>query len=426
MVERKSRRGCCLGCVGVGALVVLVPGLVLWLNNRPPNDVVISPPPMPAANGYDDVARAAAMLKNRVHLFAASMPPDHPGAYTLADDEAAYSEARPALDALHVALGKPYQNPPPRIPDVGFPGYAMLREAARTLAGAAEYKARIGRYAEAMDYALDGEELGVILPRGGGQIADLVGIAIEAISLRHVEEYLPKLAPKNLEHVSARLERIASRRVPYSDVLLGEAGASCAVLKDTLSSLNVTSPAQFYSRIRSLADIPDERRPNAAEALKMARLAFRSKSAMLRQALAYYRAVSAEATGPYTGHSAAPAPDVPFLSGEPDVVVRCWGLHVARQAVFDVLRVEVALMRYRADNGRYPDRLDSLVPRYLRVVPTDVCAGKPGIPLRYHVNDAGRSFVLYSVGPNLRDDGGAFARNPSEGGDIVAGHLNGR
>jgi len=64
-----------------------------------------------------------------------------------------------------------------------------------------------------------------------------------------------------------------------------------------------------------------------------------------------------------------------------------------------------ALERYRLARGRYPDKLDELVPQYLAAVPRDVIDGQP---LRYRREGADR-FVLYSIGWNMKDDGGEVA-----------------
>ena len=72
-----------------------------------------------------------------------------------------------------------------------------------------------------------------------------------------------------------------------------------------------------------------------------------------------------------------------------------------------------ALERYRLARGRYPDTLAALVPQYLAAVPGDVMDGQP---LRYRLE--GDGFVLYSIGWNMKDDGGQVAwTKPSSEGD---------
>ena len=64
-------------------------------------------------------------------------------------------------------------------------------------------------------------------------------------------------------------------------------------------------------------------------------------------------------------------------------------------------RTALAIERYRLAAGRLPDALTDLVPAYLDAVPTDPFDGKD---LRYE--KLGIGFVVYSVGQDLRDDGG--------------------
>jgi hypothetical protein len=62
----------------------------------------------------------------------------------------------------------------------------------------------------------------------------------------------------------------------------------------------------------------------------------------------------------------------------------------------------VALEQFRAaHNNRYPAGLSELSPSYLNAVLTDPFDGQP---LRYRKQDAG--YVLYRIGPDLKDDGG--------------------
>ena len=67
----------------------------------------------------------------------------------------------------------------------------------------------------------------------------------------------------------------------------------------------------------------------------------------------------------------------------------------------------LALQRYKADKGFYPDDLQQLVTSgYLRQLPFDVYSDKP---LVYRKTD--ESFILYSIGENFEDDGGKPGAN---------------
>ena len=75
----------------------------------------------------------------------------------------------------------------------------------------------------------------------------------------------------------------------------------------------------------------------------------------------------------------------------------------------DLNRTVAALEVARIDLGHYPEKLDELSPKYLSTVPRDIFDGQP---LRYRLDPKG--YTLYSVGANLKDDGG---RSASDGGD---------
>jgi RNA polymerase sigma factor (sigma-70 family) len=72
----------------------------------------------------------------------------------------------------------------------------------------------------------------------------------------------------------------------------------------------------------------------------------------------------------------------------------------------------VALEQFRASHNQYPAALSELSPNYLGASPKDPFDGQP---LRYRKQAAG--YVLYSIGPNLKDDGGR--RMNGNGGDMV-------
>jgi hypothetical protein len=126
-----------------------------------------------------------------------------------------------------------------------------------------------------------------------------------------------------------------------------------------------------------------------------------------------------------------------------------WG-HVLRSAELAetqraAIAVMVALERYRLAHGAYPDGLGRLVPEFLASVPVDAYSGGPlgyrlarGAPAgganaaegavegQAAPDLGGRGYLLYSVGPDLVDDGGRVdLTDPmpkrSAGGEAEAG-----
>jgi hypothetical protein len=76
--------------------------------------------------------------------------------------------------------------------------------------------------------------------------------------------------------------------------------------------------------------------------------------------------------------------------------------------------VACALERHRMARGHFPDSLNALAPDFVEKLPHDIISGEP---LKYRLSSDG-SFILYSVGWNEKDDGGAYpgAETPSNKG----------
>ena len=79
--------------------------------------------------------------------------------------------------------------------------------------------------------------------------------------------------------------------------------------------------------------------------------------------------------------------------------------HDAAAAHLRLLAVELALRAYKCDQGNAPRDLTQLVPKYLRHVPIDPFGGKLLV-----YRPSGTNWVLYSLGPDKRDDGGKPVR----------------
>jgi hypothetical protein len=93
--------------------------------------------------------------------------------------------------------------------------------------------------------------------------------------------------------------------------------------------------------------------------------------------------------------------DIPFSMIDRTIVT---AERILAQA--DATVVALALERWRREHGRYPERLDALVPDHLPTVPADRV---DGAPLRYLLKD--RKPLIYSVGSDGDDDGGRVPVN---------------
>jgi hypothetical protein len=85
------------------------------------------------------------------------------------------------------------------------------------------------------------------------------------------------------------------------------------------------------------------------------------------------------------------------------------------QTAVDTATLACALERYRLAHGRYPESLEVLMPEFVARLPRDIITGQP---LKYRLNGTGQ-YILYSVGWNETNDGGAIAAIKS-GEDIAA------
>jgi len=79
----------------------------------------------------------------------------------------------------------------------------------------------------------------------------------------------------------------------------------------------------------------------------------------------------------------------------------------------DFMYVATQLRAWKIQHGNYPDTLNALASGASEPLPIDPFSGEA-----YHYRREGEGFLLYSVGPNRKDDGGAKGEKRDEG-DIV-------
>ncbi|MDR3196799.1 MAG: hypothetical protein LBU34_02920, partial [Planctomycetaceae bacterium] len=71
----------------------------------------------------------------------------------------------------------------------------------------------------------------------------------------------------------------------------------------------------------------------------------------------------------------------------------------------DLLRIAVALKLYNKTTNKYPEKLDELVPKYLDEIPLDLFTKRQTITYKKNPKD-GTEYIVYSYGPNGKDDSG--------------------
>jgi hypothetical protein len=83
-------------------------------------------------------------------------------------------------------------------------------------------------------------------------------------------------------------------------------------------------------------------------------------------------------------------------------------------AARQLARLALAATAFKNKTGQYPAQLEDLVPAYLSQVPTDPFDGKP-----LRMKRVAEGLLLYSVGPDMKDNGGQVYNAAERTGDIV-------
>ncbi|MGB2906430.1 MAG: hypothetical protein WBB73_04985, partial [Candidatus Aminicenantaceae bacterium] len=71
------------------------------------------------------------------------------------------------------------------------------------------------------------------------------------------------------------------------------------------------------------------------------------------------------------------------------------------EAMIDTARIGLACKIYRNRHGKFPEAMNDLSPEILTEIPLDPFTGESLI-----YRKEGDGFIVYSVGSNLKDDGG--------------------
>jgi hypothetical protein len=407
----------------MAAVVMLVLGGLFgwWAYLDAPPVVHLPTPAMPVPNARDAYLKAVALLRdtpnidNAVSAFAGGSRPMPPAAALAAELKA----SAPALAALRAGYTQTYRETPLNWYDEPTPWVARYRQCARILVVDSHLRARRGDWAGARDDVLDAQELAVSIVRGGPLLSMLVGTACEAFARRQAWAVLPRLPAPQAQAMLTRLRRIEVKRTPLADTLEEEKWC-------LLRGLVIRMRQRGWQRQLYADSMPDPR----------AYLV--SKRAAVRHFAAYMDMLIARARQPFDAHRPPPPPppDPITLALISNYTSELYFRATLTEAYAKLLLTATALRCYRLEHGAYPASLAALAPAYLPVVPADPFTRHA--PFRYARTAAGS--VLYSVGPDGKDDAGTPSRDgyfptvkkphrpcllSDSTGDIVAGiNLN--
>ncbi len=393
--------------VVLGVVVLVAVSVSFLFHNIDVNPVVTVPTPtLPAQNAYDYFVAAGNAHMEDKWASGDDFKDNSPAA--MAAKKQSLAKNVTAFQLLHQGFQYPYQAPPVRSFDAGnYSSYQKNRSLARVLGLEASVDAQTGDWNGSITADLDSLQLGEDLPHGGTVIAMLVGDAVQSIGRKQAWGAVDHLDASQARAAAQRLEHIRADHVPFADTLQEEEWSGQAGLLEMMRRKDWPSGAYASGYTSGDGAMAALRNTAAATRIRLA-----GKRTIMANYTRYMDQSIANARQPYAAH--LPAPPIPgdplnqiMFASDSETSGSSFPNNVRlREAVTDtqsaLLMTMLALRAYKLEHGSYPASLSALVPEYLKAVPADPFALSG--PLRYKLQ--GATYLLYSVGPDGKDDGG--------------------
>lgn len=395
----------------VVAVVLAVFGIVTLPRLRrpvaPPDPtpvVTIPQAALPTPNAFDYDVKAGKTLVDRDKIFDALYSRTVP-AYTLAQKEQLVRENAEALRLVRAGFKFPFVSEQQRGEDSNIAYYARFDTVSRLFKLDGNVKEEHGDWGGAADSDLDAVRFGEDLPHGATETGLIFGIVCQAIGRKPIWALIPHLTAPQARSAARRLEAIEARHTPLVSVMREEEWTGQArllaifhrpdwrqaLIDDDIRDFGITGTSSH--ELNSILGMGLHQATKRSEFDTYTR---------------YREEFVNSARAPYAAH-------VPIKHVMLDItdVLAYYALHhdpyqsqqfrdTSSQAQNALLMTTLALRAYRLDHGRLPNTLHSLAPNYLSKIPADPFALSG--PLRYRLT--GDRYVLYSIGPDGRDDHG--------------------
>lgn len=386
------------GNVVTAVMVTIMIGAVAWCWTALANPVVNVPkyaPPKP--NAFDDYQKAIALFHDDPAIGPGrKMPhqgdPGYSTAFVQGVSAAHQAEIvaanKAALAEVRLGLTRQYLSPPIRSIDDTAPYYRGYRYLSYLLHFEGQVAAGHGDWNQDMEDSVESVAMGEQIPRGGDISAFRARDIVSGIGRQNAWVILNHLNEEQCRKYALKLQAVEQTRVLSSEIWQQEEWEGESVLSKAMAQTN-------------FADLLNG--PSFPATYFLARPKWHTiycyKSAMEDAVKASGKPYQVDKT------FCLPEPKNDILN---EIVLPIYGkqpFKAAQDETYNqLLMTMLALRAYEIDHaGVYPDRLDQLIPKYLSRVPLDPFASDLG-PLKYR--RIGKSYLLYSVGPDGVDDGG--------------------
>lgn len=384
-----------MGATFLCSMLVLPVVPVLARRDEMPKIVIPAPKPLPKPNAFDFYVRAGKMRVKTPRDVYDRNPP-------LAVLQSAAKLNAPSLREVRRGFAFRYRTPPRRGPYVlSPPHWAGFRELARRLRTEARVLAARGNWNGAMNSHLDGLRFGSDIPRGGQFVGPLVGAAVEEIARSDADETVSHLSARQARAATKRMEALYGNRAALSENIREEKWHGLTVLKESFAAPN------WRSQLDTMLGLTEDMTP-----LQKLRYKTLDANTVVKNYTTTMDAIETNSRLPY-GAPLKPLPKNPdpftammtesYVDPRTEIYFDLRWIVTRNEAANAMLLTALALRAFQAEKGRVPRSLQELVPSYLSRVPADAF-GK-GEALRY-VRKGNREYVLYSIGPDGKDDGG--------------------
>ncbi|MGD9495524.1 MAG: hypothetical protein AB7Y46_04340 [Armatimonadota bacterium] len=439
-------------------LLVLMPcAAALAQEQAPPPWETWQPPvvEMPDPNAWDIYERAAQIESAIQERLAGELPGGTPTSLDMSEASlepetlAMLIEAyAPVFSALEAAIAGDTVAPPiTSREDIerAFPEFANLRQFARMFASRSIYHLSQDDPLSAALDAIAAVHIGADVGTHNSLIGGLVQIACAAIGEARLREAIPLLEP-DAARIATNALRAAMAELPdLARALRGEETLSRLLMREQFPGF-----AQMGEAVQALREDPEYARQILAqedpafadlddEAVKakveekIAEMAALTPEVAWAELGRFYAAQQAEAAKPYWAREPVAPPANILLKALLSPFDAAALKYAVSDARLNVDLAAIAAQAYFGEHGAYPTDLAALAPDYLPAVPRDPFTDAPlSAQIREPISRAhpaaqrepggARVLVIYSVGPDGDDDGGADIGRVAEAdsdGDIA-------